>query len=89
MARKSKCDKSAADVGKRRADPRRGTLNRAVRRTYHEIRTMAQHPEPQRPLTDEEHEQVREGLKEFFDEIAEDLAEETGRPVEEFQPDTE
>lgn len=50
---------------------------------------MAQ-PEPeQRPLTEEEHEQVREGLEEFFDEIAEDLAEETGRPVEEFRPDTE
>ena len=50
---------------------------------------MAQHPEPQRPLAEEEHEQVRERLKEFFDEIAEDLAEETGQPVEKFQPDTE
>lgn len=50
---------------------------------------MAQ-PEPeQRPLTDEEIEQGRERLKEFFDEIAEDLAEETGQPVEEFRPDTE
>lgn len=50
---------------------------------------MAQHSEPQRPLTDEEHERVREGLIEFFDEVAEGLAEETGRPVEEFRPDIE
>jgi hypothetical protein len=50
---------------------------------------MAQ-PEPeQRRLTDEEIRQGRERLKALFDEIAEDLAEETGRPVEEFQPDTE
>ena len=48
---------------------------------------MAQ-PEPeQRPLTDEEHEEVREGLIEFFDKVAEDLAEDTGRSVEEFRPD--
>ena len=48
---------------------------------------MAQ-PEPeQRSLSDEEHEQVREGLIEFFNDVAEDIAEETGRPAEEFRPD--
>jgi hypothetical protein len=47
-------------------------------------------PEPeQRPVTDEELERGRARLKEFFDEIAEDLADETGRPVGDFQPDVE
>lgn len=50
---------------------------------------MARPESEQRPLTDEELEEGRERLKEFFDEIAEDLAEKTGRPVEEFRPDTE
>ena len=50
---------------------------------------MAQ-PEPeQRPLTDEELEEGRERLIEFFNDVAEDIAEDTGRPVEDFRPDLE
>lgn len=46
---------------------------------------MAQ-PEPeQRPLTDDELEEGRKRLKEFFEEVAE----ETGRPVKEFRPETD
>ena len=50
---------------------------------------MARSEPEQRPLTDEEIQEGRERLKEFFNEVAEDLAEETGRPVEEFQPGVE
>lgn len=50
---------------------------------------MAQ-PEPeQRPLTDEELEEGRERLMEFFNDVAEDIAEYTGRPVEDLRPDVE
>jgi hypothetical protein len=79
----------SADVGERRAESRQRTLSCGLRTTRTEIRVMAR-PEPeQRPVTDEELERGRARLKEFFDEIAEDLADETGRPVGDFQPDVE
>ena len=43
-------------------------------------------PEP-RPMSDDEIEEGRDRLKEFFDDVAEELADETGRPAEEFRPD--
>lgn len=50
---------------------------------------MAQPESESRPLTDEEIEEGRERLEEFFDEVAHDIAEDTDRPVEDFQPDAE
>lgn len=48
---------------------------------------MAQ-PEPdQRPMSDDEIEEGRDRLKEFFNDVAEGLADETGRTADEFRPD--
>jgi hypothetical protein len=45
---------------------------------------MAQPESEQQPMTDEELEETHENLKQAFEDIAEDLADETGEPKAKF-----